>query len=239
MLLIDGYNLLHATPIFGEGALAGTLQGSREALLRFLADRLPAGQRVRTTIVFDAAEAPPGLPATSSFEGIAVHYARDYPDADAMIEALLDKRQHRKGLLVVSSDRRVQRAARQSGAKWTDAEPWYRELARQPAVSPEQGKQSPAGNIGDAGYWTETFSDPETIQAIEEEMARLIAKPVTPSPPSKSSQKNSRTKKLQRPQVFGEGIFEGFPPGYADDLAKELDGKPNAADPNADNRDAR
>ena len=32
-LLIDGYNLLHASDLFGEGESRGTLRGSRDALL--------------------------------------------------------------------------------------------------------------------------------------------------------------------------------------------------------------
>jgi uncharacterized protein len=58
-LLIDGYNLLHVTGIFGRGNDLTALHRSREAMLRFLADAIEAGQRRYTTIVFDAAGAPP------------------------------------------------------------------------------------------------------------------------------------------------------------------------------------
>ena len=79
-LLIDGYNLLHATDLFGHGALAGTLRGSREALLDSLRTRLPEKLRRDTVIVFDAADAPPGLPARYELEGIKVWFARGYAE---------------------------------------------------------------------------------------------------------------------------------------------------------------
>ncbi|MCA9642727.1 MAG: NYN domain-containing protein, partial [Myxococcales bacterium] len=100
MLLIDGYNLLHVTDLFGEGGLEGTLRRSREALLAYVAARLSARERKRTTIVFDAAGAPPGLPAEQSHEGLRVLFARGYADADAMLEALIEQARAPKSLLV-------------------------------------------------------------------------------------------------------------------------------------------
>src|SRR3712207_3723958 len=85
-LIIDGYNLLHVTGITSR---RGDLQGSREALLRFLASSIDAKELPLTTIVFDAAEAPPGLPRTINFEQMTVHYASNYEDADELIEELI------------------------------------------------------------------------------------------------------------------------------------------------------
>ena len=87
-LIIDGYNLLHATDIFG--AEPGNFQQSREALLAFLGAALEVKERRETVIVFDAAQAPPGLPGTVTYEQIIVRYARNYPDADALIEELIE-----------------------------------------------------------------------------------------------------------------------------------------------------
>ena len=54
-LLIDGYNLLHVTGIFGEGPAARSLESSRHALLGFLAKHAVA-DHTAVTIVFDAKE---------------------------------------------------------------------------------------------------------------------------------------------------------------------------------------
>jgi hypothetical protein len=61
-LLIDGYNLLHVTGLVGHGNEPTALNGAREALLRFLAAAIEPAERSNTTIVFDAAGAPPGGP---------------------------------------------------------------------------------------------------------------------------------------------------------------------------------
>ncbi len=65
-LLIDGYNLLHVTDIFGVAGPAETaLHASRQALLNFLAGALDAKLRRETTIVFDAAVRRPDCPKRS------------------------------------------------------------------------------------------------------------------------------------------------------------------------------
>jgi predicted RNA-binding protein with PIN domain len=110
-VIIDGYNLLHVTGITGRH---GDLHGSREALLRFLAARIDDKQRPLTTIVFDAAEAPPGLPRTISFESMTVHFASNYEDADEQIEELIAMSNVPRSLLVVSSDHRIQRCISKS-----------------------------------------------------------------------------------------------------------------------------
>ena len=64
-LLIDGYNLLHASGILGGGLGPGGLERSRLALLNFVAEAVDAKELAHTTVVFDAAGAPPGLPTPS------------------------------------------------------------------------------------------------------------------------------------------------------------------------------
>jgi len=61
-LLIDGYNLLHVTGIIGRGVGPGTLQRGRLALVNFVAESLDPEELPHTTIVFDAHDAPAGLP---------------------------------------------------------------------------------------------------------------------------------------------------------------------------------
>src|SRR5687767_6562482 len=87
-LLIDGYNLLHVTGINGS---RGDFQSSREALLRFLAAAIEPKERPVTTIVFDAADAPPGLPRTVVYEDMTVRYASEYDSADELIEELISQ----------------------------------------------------------------------------------------------------------------------------------------------------
>jgi predicted RNA-binding protein with PIN domain len=127
-LLIDGYNLLHVTGIFGAAGAGTELHRSRLALLDFLAASISDRDRSQTTIVFDATGAPPGLPNSATHEGMFVYFARRHANADEMIERLLDECQAPKSLTVVSSDHRIQRAARQHGASYIDSDKWFAEL---------------------------------------------------------------------------------------------------------------
>ena len=136
-LLIDGYNLLHVSDIFAGPGASTELHRARMALLDFLASSIDQRERKQTKIVFDAAGAPPGLPHTLSHDGITVHFARRHSDADELIDVLLDQCAAPRGLLVVSSDHRVQRAARQGGANFVDSETWKQEIARTRSSSDE------------------------------------------------------------------------------------------------------
>jgi predicted RNA-binding protein with PIN domain len=161
--LIDGYNLLHVSDIFaGEGP--GTeLHRSRLALLDFLAASIDPRERNKTTIVFDAAGAPPGLPRTMSHEGMTVYFARRHSDADEMIEELLERYAAPRELIVVSSDHRVQRAARRCGASFVDSERWLAELraGRKQAAREEHHRPDPddKSTAEDVDYWVDEFAD--------------------------------------------------------------------------------
>jgi len=163
-LLIDGYNLLNVTTIFGEAGPGTELHRTRLALLDFLAASMDRRGRRGTAIVFDAAGGPPRLPQRLGHEGITVHFAQRYADADEMIEELLQECAAPRNLLVVSSDHRVQRAARQCGAKYVDSDAWYRDIRarnRQRAASPGEQIAKPNEELTpeELNYWVRQFGD--------------------------------------------------------------------------------
>ena len=201
-LIIDGYNLLHVTGVSGK---RGDLQGSREALLRLLANTIDPAERPRTTIVFDAADAPPGLPRTVYFEEMTIHYASNYDNADEMIEELIALNNVPRSLMVVSSDHRIQRAARRRKANFLDSDQWFAEAlrnrARRRQVPPPAKPQ--AGLSGeDVSYWVAEFAE----GLPEDEPAGT--KPI----PAK--------KKKSKPRKDDVIIDDSnpFPPGYGEDL---------------------
>jgi len=202
-LIIDGYNLLHVTGIFGRGSGPGAFQRTREALLSFLASSLSERDRKQAVIVFDAADAPPGLPRTVFYQGIKVRYASEYPDADTLIERLVQQHSAPRSLLVVSSDHRVQRAARRRKARIVDSEEWYSDLwqrrnKRQLKAGGGQLDKPPMSmSPSEIDYWVAQFS-----AGLEEHEI---------SPPERSSNDNGGT--LENP----------FPPGYGEDVSEEDD----------------
>ncbi|MCC7474906.1 MAG: NYN domain-containing protein [Pirellulales bacterium] len=163
-LLIDGYNLLNVTGIFGGAGPGTELHRTRLAFLNFLARSFSRRKRSETTIVFDAAGAPPGLPHSISHEGMSIFFARQFASADEMIEQLLEDWPAPRALVVVSSDHRVQRAARRRGASYVDSEQWYRALLAELRNRPrevEPGAAKPAVEMPpeELAHWLKAFAD--------------------------------------------------------------------------------
>jgi len=161
-LLIDGYNLLYAAGLLGRGIGPGGLERSRLALVGHLAAALEPEELAKTTIVFDAAGAPPGLPSVLHSRGMTILFAVGYEDADALIEQLIRAEPNPRRLVVVSSDRRVQRAARRRRASAAGSEAWYDDLSRrrrqrQAAAQDQQAKPSVPLLEEEVAYWLRQF----------------------------------------------------------------------------------
>jgi predicted RNA-binding protein with PIN domain len=200
-LLIDGYNLLHVTALVGRAGSG--LQGSREALLRFLTATLNDAERAQTTVVFDAADAPPGLPRVVTHEGMTIRYSSEYPDADALIEELIAANNVPRSLVVVSSDHRLQRAARRRRARFVDSDEWFaekgRERARARRPTPKAAKPSATLTPDEIDYWLAEFKS---------------------APQELEKQGEARHNSSQRSDA-GEDLNNPFPPGYGEDLESE------------------
>ncbi|HEX6961974.1 MAG TPA: NYN domain-containing protein [Lacipirellula sp.] len=206
-LIIDGYNLLHVTGVSGR---RGDLQGAREALLRLLANTIEPKERSQTTIVFDAADAPPGLPRTVSYEEMTIHYAANYDNADEMIEELIAANNVPRALMVVSSDHRIQRAARRRKASFLDSDVWFADAMRKRARSrrppPPAAKPQGALSGDEVGYWLAEFAD------------------AAPSEEDRPTAEAFKKKKRKRGRKDDMPIDDAnpFPPGYGEDLLEEL-----------------
>jgi predicted RNA-binding protein with PIN domain len=161
-LLIDGYNLLHVTDIFGAAGPGTDLHRTRLALLNFLAAAIRKRERRQTTIVFDAAGAPPGLPRMMLHQGMTIHFAPRNSDADEMNEDLLQQHRTPKTLVVVSSDHRVQRAARSRGATFVDSGTRYAErraMLREREVETGAAKPNDPPTGEELNYWLRQFGE--------------------------------------------------------------------------------
>ncbi len=194
-LLIDGYNLLNSTGILAPSGRAGSLERSRLALLNFLVEMLDPQEIPHTTVVFDAHEPPPGLPRVVGHRGLTVRFASRYPDADSLIEELIRADTAPRRLTVVSSDHRIQRAARRRRARAVDSHVWYAEIVKRRSLRQESSPVEPiqpALPLGEAdvAYWLQQFSGERSEDA--------------------SRDAEDATRDATNP----------FPPGYADDVER-------------------
>ena len=162
-LIIDGYNLLNSTGISSRGRGPGNLERARQALLNTLAESLTEEEIARTIVVFDASESPWGVARATTHRGITVQFAAKDEDADTVIEQMILADSAPKRLTVVSSDHRIQRAAKRRRASAVDSDRWFSELLRQRAArsqaSSAAADSKPTGPLssGEVDHWLREF----------------------------------------------------------------------------------
>ena len=134
-LIIDGYNLMHACGLARKSYGPGQLRQCRVQLVRHLARHLTRPERERTTIVFDAREAPPGLPRQMTAEGMTVCFALPGREADDAIEELVAGHSAPRQIRLVSGDHRLQKSVRRRRGSFVDSDDFAGELERRGPVS--------------------------------------------------------------------------------------------------------
>jgi uncharacterized protein len=180
--LIDGYNLMYAA-----GALDGreirreSFHRRRRRFLSDLADALGPERCRETTIVLDASTPPADFPLKTVHQGLNLIFALGDENADARIETLIAAHSAPKSLTVVSSDRRIRRAAQRRRARTLSADEFLDLLERfQTAKRHEVSYQNPATprsldrdsplSAEEAALWLAEFGEldaaPETKEAF-------------------------------------------------------------------------
>ncbi|MEM6978945.1 MAG: NYN domain-containing protein [Planctomycetota bacterium] len=134
ILIIDGYNVIGPAAPPGRTRLRPGeinpasdrwLETQRRRLLDQLARYLDTSVRPRTVVVFDAQRPRKAdLPDQFRHRDIDVRFAVDHAEADDLIEELIAQHHSPKTLTVVSSDHRLQAAARRRRAHSYDSEAW-------------------------------------------------------------------------------------------------------------------
>ncbi len=180
--LIDGYNLMYAA-----GALDGreirreSFHRKRRRFLSDLADALGPERCRETTVVLDASTPPADFPLETVYQGLNLIFALGDENADARIETLIAAHSAPKSLTVVSSDRRIRRAAQRRRARTLGADEFLDLLER---FQTEKRLEAPSPNLAtprsldrdspltakEAALWLAEFGEldaaPETKEAF-------------------------------------------------------------------------
>jgi predicted RNA-binding protein with PIN domain len=181
-LLIDGYNVMHAGGWLGSKL---SRQGFRHARRRFLdelAGALGAELAPEAMVVFDATVPPGDFGVDEKYRSISVVFALGDENADARIEQLIAKNSNPKTLTVVSSDRRVRRAAARRRAHSLTADEFWvkvdklkeRKAARPPAdARPTPSRASPQrrSTPEETAFWLEAFGGVTEVEEIGQALA--------------------------------------------------------------------
>jgi predicted RNA-binding protein with PIN domain len=175
--LIDGYNLMHAAGALGYARLTReSFRRRRRHFLNELADALGPQRASQTTVVLDASRPPADFPPESSYKGLDVVFAIADENADARIERLIAEHPAPKTLTVVSSDRRVRRAASRRKAKTLDSDQFLDLLERlkhhpqrqeSPGTDRSHGRDA-AIAPGEAAAWLHEFRDVDEMPELQE-----------------------------------------------------------------------
>jgi len=203
-VLIDGYNLLHQTPVMQRGSGSEWLHSQRIRLIHSLANFLSIEERSSVMCVFDAHTHR--SPNTTDFvlELIRVRFAHEYSEADDLIEEFIDSHPSPNSLLVVSSDRRIQNAAKSCHVQFVDSRQWFDELvSRHPKLNkassthttddPEAIKNSSITE--DDIKWWAAYLEMQKVTVADVNANRTRPKSVGFSQPPNESRNQSKTNK--------------------------------------------
>lgn len=211
-LIIDGYNLMHAVGLIRGRLVGKQLEGARTRLLRRLAYQLTKDERAVAIVVFDAKSQLPVTSREELIEGFRVLYPEPGHEADELIEQLIAQDQHPRKLRIVSSDRRLHRAARERMATAVNCDKFLDELDdRRPAPadpspvheariggelslppSKSSAPQTPAAV--DVNYWMSEFGEIEIPDDVELPQSLGPVEPVDADSPETSGKKDTAGK---------------------------------------------
>lgn len=169
-LLIDGYNLLFQSGFTGKGRGPDWLVHARRRLLSFLEHKLSADENRSTQIVFDANRKSAANLSHVTETGLVVTFAWQYPEADDLLEEIIQHHSHPKSLRVVSSDQRIRRKARARRSESIDSDSFLTELERRPVDSDSSNRslqerdskpQKGILSTDEVDYWLGEFGKPD------------------------------------------------------------------------------
>jgi len=151
MLIIDAYNALHCSHLLPDAHAMVSATG----LARLLNQHDVPPHRGGAIVVADGLPKPDDNPDVS-FDRVRVMFSGPGRDADGIIEELIDADSAPRSLVVVSNDRRIQRAAhRRRSNVWT-SEQFMLRLTR--VLESAAGAPPPQlGDIGDTAHWMQQF----------------------------------------------------------------------------------
>lgn len=235
LILIDGYNVIAPVAAPGRGDTAGWLRAERQLLLDRLVSHLDERLLRQTCVVFDArAGRVFRRESRQSFHGLEVRFAVDHDEADDLIEELIAKHSAPKRLTVVTSDRRLQTAARRVGALACDAQPWLDALLDRRlwmAVPwPARDEVSPSDQAATRGQSDFADRAGEVPVVVEEwlEHFGLVAGQQRDAGESTARERgDAAERRSEKPSPSADADVgdecSTFPKGYGEDLLAEPD----------------
>jgi hypothetical protein len=148
--LIDGHNLIPKLGMSLESL------DDEQDLIRQL-NQFCRVERARVEVYFDGA--PPGQAGVHTIGLVSAHFIRKSSSADSAIERRLGQlKKTARNCAVVSSDRRLERAARESGARVVLSEDFSSLMAAAQAREEKQTGKEAELSAQEVEHWMELFA---------------------------------------------------------------------------------
>lgn len=229
--LIDGYNFLNASGIDTQDQIlhGGTsLERNRLAMLNFLVRHLTPEELAATVVVFDGRYSLWSKTEEFTYHGLTVRFAARYPDADSLLEEMIREHTSPKRLTVISSDHRIQRAARRRRAKFIDSDIWYHQLCARHSrrmqttqqVQVASDKESIELSPEDLESWLQEFS---AASRMSDDGASASSEAICPKDQDSRNDLKLTPQKRQGISDSGDESFDvNMIPGTAEQWAERL-----------------
>jgi predicted RNA-binding protein with PIN domain len=178
--LIDGYNLMYAMGVLQGRKSPTGLKYARNRLLDLLRGAY-GEESSQVTVVFDASDSPPGAAEELEYQGLHIRFAVREPEADDLIEDLIQHESVPRRLTVVSDDHRIQQAARRRQCEvlgcgaYLD---WLADHRRPQRPPPEPVGRTEGVPVPDTDHWLREFGDIEADPEFKEFFEDFGAKDV-------------------------------------------------------------
>lgn len=161
ILLIDGYNIIHAWPEL-KNIAEQSLEEARHVLLEMMQD-FQGYKGYRLIVVFDAHMIPGGLEKKEMVGGVEVVYTRENETADHYIERLVDGIPKNIQVMVATSDYLQQTIVMSRGAVRISA----RELLDQVKQFRKQIGREFLDQVGAKSNPLREWASPEVVEILE------------------------------------------------------------------------
>lgn len=155
MYLVDGNNMI-GRRAKGYEDWYHDKPGARRRFLKDLAN-LAKAKKLRLTVVFDGAP-DQSFPDGASYRGVKIFYARTGSDADSRIVEMAEAERNKKGLIVVTSDRKLADRVRVCGVQVMRTGEFQKLLDEAAAQAFESGGEGDAEvKQEETGLWLRYF----------------------------------------------------------------------------------
>lgn len=141
LLIIDGYNVLHASPEYRE-LLESDLESARSRLVEDVAN-LAALADFDAAIVFDASNRKGARRRSDEVLGVSVVFTKEGETADAAIERLAHQAREKRRVRVATSDYAQQQAVFAQGVLRMSARELVERMREETREAAEHGRRGP------------------------------------------------------------------------------------------------